>query len=142
MTSLATACAIVDELVDSGSFLRTQVSACDFGIMDTAPACAVTVRPAVSTFNTLAGYGHVSIDTWGYSVRGWVKDTGNVVQTLANVYHMQDALRGALTGGSIANCASLSTRVTSMTHNQENFYDFGGNDYLLVDAAVQATEDP
>jgi hypothetical protein len=45
MTLVAATCALIDDIVDSGSFLRTQVSACDFGILDSMPACALTIRP-------------------------------------------------------------------------------------------------
>jgi hypothetical protein len=88
------------------------------------------------------GYGSVSDIRWGITVEGWVKHTGNVEETLANVIHMHDALRAAVTGGSRANCASLTTRVDSMRHNPNEAFTFGGPDYLLVTANVTAREDP
>jgi hypothetical protein len=144
MTLLAATCALVDDIVDSGSFLRTEVSACDFGVLGETAACAVTVRPGVSSFNYI-GYGGVTECTWGLTVSGWVEDTGNVTETLANVIHMHDALRAAIVaivGGSRANCASLTTRVTAMSHNPDVVYNYGGPDFLLVNAMVTAREDP
>lgn len=141
MTLLSATCALIDDICDSGSFLRTQVSACDFGILDTMPACALTVRPGQSSFEYI-GYGGVSEDTWGITVEGWVKNLGSVEQTLANVIHMHDALKGAINSGSRANCASLTTRVVSMRHNPNEAFTFGGPDYLLVTANVTAREDP
>lgn len=141
MTLLAATCALIDDIVDSGSFLRTQVSACDFGILDSMPACAVTIRPSQSSMEYI-GYGSVSDIRWGLNVEGWVKHTGDVEQTLANVIHIHDALRAAIIGGSRANCGSLTTWVDSMRHNSNEAFTFGGPDYLLVTANVTAREDP
>lgn len=141
MTMLKATCAIVDQFVESGSFLRTEISACDFGILDSGPTSAITVRPSVSSF-TRIGYGGLSEDVWGFSVRGWVQDTGNVPKMLADVIHMHDAIKTTIAGGSMVNCASLSTWVVSMSHSQDNFWNFGGHDYLIVEATVQSREDP
>lgn len=141
MTMVKATCALVDQFVEAGSFLRTEVSACDMGILDTGPASAITIRPAVSSF-TRIGYGGLSENVWGFSVRGWVQDMGNVVDLLANVVHIHDAIRETIAAGSMVNCASLTTWVTSMTHNQDTFWNFGGHDYLIVEATVQAREDP
>ncbi len=141
MTMLTATCALVDQFVEAGSFLRTEVSACDFGILDAGPTSAITIRPAVSSFNRI-GYGGLSENVWGFSVRGWVRDKGSVTELLENVVHMHDAIRGTIAAGSMVNCASLTTWVTSMTHNQDVFWNVGGNDFLYVEATVQAREDP
>jgi hypothetical protein len=141
VTLKAAASAIIDDLVESGSFLRTQVSACDYGILDTAPASAVTLRPGLSSFSYI-GYGGVSEDTWGVLVQGWVKDTGSVTETLGRVIDMHDALKGAVNGGSNANNATLTTRVQSFQHDPNTVWNFGGPDYFLVTANVTAREDP
>jgi hypothetical protein len=141
MTLKAAASAIIDDLVDSGSFLRTQVSACDYGILDGGPACAVTLRPGLSSFSYI-GYGGVSEDTWGVLAQGWVQDTGSVTETLGRVIDMHDALKGAVNGGSIANTPVLTTRVQSLTHNPDVVWNFGGPDYFLVTANVTVREDP
>lgn len=142
MTIISATCAIGDELVDSGSFLRTQVSACgDMHILDGAPACAVTVHPGLSR-HTRIGYGGVRLSEWGFAVRGWIKYRGNVEEALRNVSTMHDSLVGALVGGSIANCASLDTWVNTTSFDPDHAWNFGGPDYLLVTANVTAKEDP
>lgn len=141
MTILGAACALFDDIVESGSFLRTQVSACDFGILNDSPTCAVTIRPANSTFNYI-GYGGVAEQTWGFSVRGWVKDTADVPKMLEDVYHMHDALYSAINSGSNANNQQYTTRVVSFVHNQDNIWNFGSTDYHLVEATVTVREDP
>lgn len=142
MTAVLAACALVDDLVGSGSFTNLQVSACDYGILTTrANACAVTVRPALSGFEIL-GYGSVTKDVWGFQVDGWVQDSGDVVKTLANVIIMHDALKGAIVGGTVTNCASRQSRITSMQHVPDQAWNFGGPDYFKVTANVQVEEDP
>jgi len=141
MTILAAACKLVDEIVDSGSFNRTEVSACDFGIMGLAPTCAVTIRPSNSSFRRI-GYGSVGEQLWGFSVRGWVQDQGNVAELLANVYHMHDALYSSVNGGSIVNNEQYTTWIETFSHNQDNLWNFGGPDYQLVEAHVVVKEDP
>jgi hypothetical protein len=141
MTAKASASAIIDDLVDSGSFLRTQVSACDYGILDRTTGCAVIVRPSNSSFE-LVGYGGGRIDTWGFAAEGFIRETGDVVETLTRVLDMQDALLGAISNGSNANCASVSTVVRSMGHNPNVFFEAGGNAFLMVTAQITSTEDP
>lgn len=141
MTLVMATCAIIDDLVDSGSFLRTQVSACDYGILDSMPACAITLRPGLSPISYIA-YGSVAEITWGLLAQGWIKDTGSVTETLGRIITIHDSLRGAIVGGSIANCASLTTRVVSISHSPDIVWNFGGPDYFLVTANVTAREDP
>jgi hypothetical protein len=139
MTIKTAASAIVDDLVDSGSFLRTQVSACDFGVLDNMSTCAVTVEPNLSTFRYI-GYGGVREDSWGFMVTGWVRDMGDVEGTLGRMYDMHDALIGAVNGGSIANCASLYTRVESIQVLPP--LSLAGGDVFMVQANTVSREDP
>ena len=138
MSAITAACCLIDALVDSGSFLRTQVSACDFGIMNNAPACAVIVRPSVSNFSY--DYGYNGRRTWGWNVLGWIQGTADPEDILRRIITMHDSLYGALTGGSIANCASLTTRVRSISHDWTTITQISGRDYWLVQAAVTAEE--
>lgn len=141
MTIKTAACAIIDDLVDSGSFLRTQVSACDFGLLDAGPTCVVILRPGLSTFESVA-YGGVLENTWGLIAQGWIKDTGSVTEDLGRVWDMHDALLGAISGGSNANGPTLLTRVVSMSHDPNSLFVFGGNGYFLVNATITSREDP
>ena len=45
MTIKSSASALVDDIVESGSFLRTQVSACDYGVIEKT-ARAIISRPS------------------------------------------------------------------------------------------------
>jgi hypothetical protein len=135
------ASAIIDDLVSSGSFHRTQVSACDYGVLDMGGGCAVVVRPGLSTFQRI-GYGGGREDTWGLTAEGYVQDTGNVAETLRAVLDMHAALIGAIDYGTDGNTDPLTTRVVSISHNPDVVYGFGGRDYFRVTANVQSREDP
>ena len=142
MTMKTAASAIIDDLVESGSFLRGQVSACDYGVLDTGGGCAVVVRPGNSSLEVI-GYGGIELNTWGFTVQGYIKDQGNVVQLLTGVYDMHDALREAINTGTCANNTLMTTKVNGFLHNPDvSFISPGGQDFALVTATVTTREDP
>ena len=140
MTMVKAACCIIDDLVESGSFLRTQVSASDFGIMDNMPACAIVLRPSQTTLNRVA-YGNIPEIFWGFQALCYLQDTGDVEETLGNIIQIHDSFERAIRSGCFANCGSLTTWVNGLSHNWNDIYNFGGPDYFLVTAAVVSRED-
>ena len=138
MTILAAACAFVDELVESGSFLRTQVSACDYGVL-IGNACAVVVQPTTSTADEYA-YGQIQ-RTWRLRAECYIRDTGDVVETMSRVWHMHDAIDGAISGGSTLNTATRLARATLFDRPPDVFAEFGGNDYIPVFVTVEVQEE-
>ncbi len=142
MTIKIAASAIVDDLVLSGSFGADQVSACDYGVLDTAGGCAVIIRPGNSTVEII-GYGGVELNTWGFTVQGFVKFEGDPVEFLGAIYDMHDALREAINTGTCANTDLMTTKVNGFQHNADvSFESLGGLDFGLVTATVTTREDP
>lgn len=142
MTIKIAASAIVDDLVLSGSFGAGQVSACDYGILDTGGGCAVIVRPSNSTVEII-GYGGVELNTWGFTVKGYIKFEGDPAEFLGRVFDMHDALREAINTGTCANTDLMTTKVQSFQHNADvSFESPGGLDFSLVTAMVTTREDP
>lgn len=139
MTILAAACAFVDEMVESGSFLRTQVSACDYGVL-LGNACAIVVRPGTST-TTEYGFGLQTQRTWRLRAECYIRDTGDVVETMSRVWHMHDAVNGAITGGSTLQTATRLARATTFDHSPDVFAEFGGNDFIPVFVTVEVQEE-
>lgn len=132
---------IIDDLVASGSFLRTQVSACDYAILETSAAtCAIVVQPLTSTARPLA-FGTQEY-AWGFRLECYVKDTGRVPDTLTRVYDIHDAVAAAImTGACLHNDAGRDARVTSFSRPPDSFVEFNGHDYLPVYISVTVTDE-
>jgi len=144
MTILQAASALVDDLVASGSFSRSQVSACDYGVIDTSrAACAVILQPAQSSF-TQIGYGGVSLDDWGITAECFIKVTGNSIETMSKCWHIIDAVKGAVNSGTITNCASLgrSAWATGATKSFGQVFSLHGHDIIPVFINILVREDP
>jgi len=138
VTIVAAACAFVDEMVESGSFLRTQVSACDYGVL-IGNACAIVVQPGTSTVDEYA-LGQLQ-RTWRMRAECYVRDTGDVVETMARVWHMHDAVDGAISSGSTLQTPHRMARATTFDRPPDVFAEFGGNDYIPIFVTVEVQEE-
>jgi len=142
MTIVQAASALIDDLVASGSFLRNQVSACDYGIIDTSQAaCIVVLQPAQSTFELIT-YGGGTWDSWGIVAECYMKDTGDMEADLARVWHIHDSVKGAVNAGSITNCASRLAYVVGMNRPRNQFVGLGGHEVMPVYISIVVKEDP
>jgi len=140
MTIKSAASALVDDIVEAGSFSRTQVSACDYGVIEKT-ACALVIQPGESTF-TVHSYGAVYEDAWGLRIEGFLQDTGKVPDTVAALYDFLDAIRGSVVGGSNLNTATRIGTLVSINYNPDVAWDYGGLEYLRVIAIMAVREDP
>jgi hypothetical protein len=129
----------VDDLVDSGSFLSTQVSACDYGVLDTKAGCAIVVQPQSST-TTWATWNTAQFN-WGLRLECFIQDTGNPVQVLTRVWDIQDAVIGAILAGSNLNTAHRSARPVALDRPADTFVEFAGHDYVPVYVNVLVEEE-
>ena len=141
MTIKAAGSAIIDDLVDSGSFLRRQVSMFDYGVLDNTSGCAIVLQPSNSTFEII-GYGGVTQDLWGIVAECYVRDTGIVSETLTRVWDIIDAVKGAVSGGLNGNSGDRTTKVSTITRTSNVFVEFGGNDFIPVYVTISVQEDP
>ena len=138
MTIKAAASALIDDLVDSGSFLRTQVSACDYGVLE-GNACAIVVQPESSTLEEHV-YGALE-RVWGLRAECFIRDTGDVQATLTAVWDIHDAVDGAIASGSNLNTATRRARARAFTRAPDTFVEFQGNDYLPVYVLIEVREE-
>lgn len=144
MTFLTTASALVDDFVRSGSFLRSQVSACDYGIIDTSKAgCVVVLQPAQTSYLVI-GYGGVSLDSMGITAECYIKVTESVIDTLTKVWQIHDSVRGAVMSGCLAGSSypTLSVEVTGANKPRNQFLGLGGHDVIPVYVEIVVKEDP
>jgi len=102
-------------------------------------ACAVVVQPTTSTADEYA-YGQIQ-RTWRLRAECYIRDTGDVVETMSRVWHMHDAIDGAISGGSTLNTATRLARATLFDRPPDVFAEFGGNDYIPVFVTVEVQEE-
>jgi hypothetical protein len=142
VTILAVASALVDDFVRSGSFLRNQVSACDMGVIDTSQAaCSVMLRPGQSSFVDI-GYGGVALDNWGIVAEGYIKVTGDLLDSVARVWHLHDAIIGAVRGGCLAG-SNYPTHITQVTAARLGpAFELHGHTLMPVFVDISVREDP
>ena len=101
---------LVDDLVTSGSFSADQVSACDYGVLDSAGGCAVVVVPTGWTTDYHSyGLGNLAV-VWNLRVECYVKDTGNPVTTQTRIWDIQDAVCEAVATGTCSNAEPRRAR--------------------------------
>jgi len=141
MTIKAAGNAIINDLVESGSFLRRQVSMNDYGVLDNTSGCAIVLQPGNSTFEVIA-YGGVTRDLWGLVAECYVRDTGIVTETLTRTWDIIDAVMGAVSGGSNGNSGDMTSKVSTITKPRDTFVEFGGNDFIPIYVTIVVQEDP
>lgn len=141
MTILQAASALVDDFVNSGSFLSNQVSACDYGIIDTSRAgCIIVLQPAQSSFETI-GYGGVGLDNWGIMAEGYIKVTGDPTDAMTKVWQIHDAIVGAVRAGCLSG-SNYPTHITQVTNATTGKYILAGHEVVGVLVNISVREDP
>ncbi len=142
MTIIKAASALIDDLVASGSFLANQVSACDYGVIDSSQAaCVVILQPGQSTFDPIGG-GGVTWDRWGITAECYIKVGGDTIDAMTKTWQIQDVVKMAVNGGTNVNCASRCAWVTSINKPFNQFYNLHGHDVIPVFVSIVVQEDP
>lgn len=105
-------------LTACGPYSACDVSACDFGILDTIPgACAVMFMPGTSTFTPLAiGTQPSRWDNRGWGITGqvWVKEINDPVTFNGRIWQAHDDLYNTIQKDNSLNNTCQNARVTQM----------------------------
>lgn len=144
MTFISTASALVDDFVRSGSFLRNQVSACDYGIIDTSQAgCIVVLQPAQSSFTTV-GYGGAQLADRGVVAECYIKVDAHVTDVMTKVWQIHDSVLGAVRTGCMAGSSypTLIVEVTGISKPRNQFLSLSNHDVIPVYVNISIKEDP
>lgn len=138
---LLCASALIDDLVESGSFSRTEVSACDYGVLNTCSGCAIIVEPTSSPIEP-AAYG-TSFYGWGLLIRAFIRDRHTATETKTAVWDMYQAIAGAVANGSnLDNRADRRPQLISLDHPTDVYYTFGqGPDWIPVTGVIRVFEE-
>jgi len=132
------ASALIDDLVESGSFLRSQISACDYGVLGSA-TCSIVVQPLTST-TSWATWNTLDF-IWGLRLECYIRDTNNPIEVLTMVWDMHDAILGAIMAGSNLNTLHRKARPVSFERPPDTFAEYGGHDFVPVYITVAVEEE-
>lgn len=136
-------------LTASGPYAVSEISTCGFGVLDAAPASALTFFPDgtstidPATFSTgMIGAGGVSQHHRLWSIGGtvWIKADGDPAQVLARLWQAHDDLYNTLIKDESLGGAALIATLRSLNTRFGVFWKIGGHAWKTVDWVVVAEE--
>ena len=103
-------------LTGASAFDANQVSGCDYGVLETSDSCALLVMPiGIASEPITFGAPRARLITWELEVQAYVKDTGNPVAVLGNLWTIADEVRGALDSDDTLSGSCKKAKITGAT---------------------------
>lgn len=135
------ASALRADYVASGSFSAEQVSTCDYGVLDTAGACALVIQPLSSPLNWMT-FSTVQA-RWGLRVECYIQDTLNAEEVLTRKWDMHYSAVQPIVDGTTINKAdgTRTARPTGIDAPADTYVEFGGHDYIPLYVTVEVVEE-
>lgn len=130
---------LITTLTTASAFDVGNVTKNDYGILGTTAACALVVAPARFEGNVFA-YGHRWQINWAIDIDTYIKDTGDPVATLNNVWTISNEVIEAIRTDPSLNSSACQSVVSSMDNPREGIIEIAGNNWLPVYFTVTATE--
>ena len=126
-----------------GPWLASEISTCDFGILETATACAIVFMPSTDSSFEETGFGTSdSSDTNVWSIEGglYIKDTGDPLALLNKVWLGHDDLRNTFRKDRRLNGTADNAVLMSMSFDPTIALEAGGALWAQVLWKIQAIE--
>ena len=126
-----------------GPWLASEISTCDFGILETATACAIVFMPSTDSSFEETGFGTSdSSDTNVWSIKGglYIKDTGDPRALLNKVWLGPDDLRNTFRKDRRLNGTADNAVLMSMSFDPTIALEAGGALWAQVLWKIQAIE--
>ena len=135
---------LVTTIVGYGKYSSAEVSACDFGIMNTSASCVV-LQPGAGTIITPISYGTGTIRSktklWSITGKVFVKDVGNAKTMLGNLWTACDDIYESVNSDDTLNTSCDAARITSISRpSMDTFVTDGNIDWAFIDFEVIAEE--
>ena len=120
-------------LTTCGPFGRTEISTCDFGILDGLSGSGILFLPGATAI-IQETYGNQFVRKWGINGQGFVKDTGDSVGTLSRIWQFHDDLYNTLIKDqSLGSASAQAAYLTGINFNVNNTVHYGGPIFFIVD---------
>jgi len=126
-----------------GPWLASEISTCDFGILETVSACAIVFMPSTDSSFEETGFGTSdSSDTNVWSIEGglYIKDTGDPRALLNKVWLGHDDLRNTFRKDRRLNGTADNAVLMSMSFDPTIALEAGGALWAQVLWKIQAIE--
>ena len=135
---------LISTIVAGGKFSSSQVSSCDFGIIELC-ASAVLIAPGPGTSIrplTFQGTGSARIKeiTWDFSGFVFVKDPGDPTAWLSSLWTAADDIFNSVNRDDSLNGTAESAYISDISRpDVDTYYKLRGVDYAVLRFRVKAT---
>lgn len=126
-----------------GPWLDSEISTCDFGILETVTACAIVFMPSTDSSFEEIGFGisdSPDVNTWSIEGGLYIKDTGDPRALLNRVWLGHDDLRDTLRKDRTLNGQASNAILMSMSFDPTIALEAGGALWAQVIWKIQAVE--
>lgn len=130
---------LVTVLTNASAFDSTNVSKDDYSILEKTAACALVVQPS-GLVNRGHAYGRSWAITWTIRIDGFVRDIGDPLQTLRNLWKLPDEVLAAVNADQSLNSSACQAMIVSGTRPKDILVNVGGQIWLPFDFIVEALE--
>ncbi len=134
LVSLLTAC---------GPFAASEISTCDFGIMETVSACAIVIMPGkTSTIEpeALNTPGRYYYRRWQMTGRMYIKYREDVKTMYGLVWQAHDDLYNTISKDDSLQGQAQEAHLNYISHDPDVFANSGGGDWAIVEFQVESQE--
>jgi hypothetical protein len=126
-----------------GPWLASEISTCDFGILESVSSCGIVFMPSTDTSFEETGFGTTDADdtsTWSIEGGLYIKDTGDPRALLNKVWLGHDDLRDTLRKDRRLNNTADNSILTGMSFDPTIALEVGGALWAQIKFKIQAVE--
>lgn len=131
-------------LTTCGPWVASEVSTCDFGILEGVSGCGIVFLPGANTRIDPDRIGRAPARNYlrEWHLRGglYIKFTGDPARLLARVWQGHDDLFNTIAKDDTLNSAACAARLQGLAYNQDTFVNWGGQDFAVVGFDWRAEE--
>ena len=136
---------LVTTIQGGNKWAASQISTCDFGIVELSASAVVLAPGAGTTIRPLEFQGSASVRTkevsWDIAGYVFVKDPGNSLDMLDRLWTAADDILTSVNRDDSLNGAAQAAHIRSISRpDPDTFYRLNDVDYGVIRFAVTATE--
>lgn len=127
-----------------GPWDETEISTCDFGILESTSACAIVFMPGTTVITPNRNRSAPSrgyLRQWGIRGRGYIKDTGDPELVLTRVWQFCDDLYNTLVKDDTLNGTAFSSQLNTIDFDMvTGGIDVAGQFFMEIPFTLTAEE--
>lgn len=123
-------------MVSCGPFDQSQVSTCDYGVVERATGCALIIHYLDEEADeiTYRGKGLTVTEfiTMRFQGEGYIQFTGDSQKFLANVTQLRDDIKSTIRKDTSLQSSACFAWAQSFSYNIDEGYEMGGKDWGIL----------